>query len=91
MATKDELKQQIEDLNKKISVLDWDKARDQINPSKLATLDNLKKERSELKEQMAEAPEKEEKKEEPVAEETTESSSENNSEEKTAESDSTKE
>jgi hypothetical protein len=45
MATKQELKKLLEDLNRKIAVLEWDKMRDQINPSKLAYLEELRKQR----------------------------------------------
>ncbi len=43
-----ENKKQVEELEKKIKVLEWDKARNQINPSKLSQLEILKKELNDL-------------------------------------------
>ena len=56
METKQELKIQLEELDKKIVVLEWDKMRDQINPSKLAQLEELKKQRDKVIQDMENAP-----------------------------------
>ncbi len=58
METKQELKTQLEELDKKIVVLEWDKMRDQINPSKLAQLEDLKKQRDQTIQDMENAPDK---------------------------------
>lgn len=44
----EELKAQIEDLKKRIAVLQWDKDKNQINPGKLGMLDKLKSELDDL-------------------------------------------
>ena len=68
--TKQDLKKKLEELDRKIVVLEWDKMRDQINPSKLAYLENLKGQRDFVLKEIKTAPEAEEEKKTEKAAET---------------------
>ena len=47
-----EIKEKINDMKKKVMILEWDKGKNQLNPGKQVYLDNLKKEVEKLEEEL---------------------------------------
>ncbi len=52
MAGQTQLEEKLEELQKMIKILEWDRSRQQINPAKMDKLSNLKIKEKELVEQM---------------------------------------
>ena len=52
MTSNQEIKAELEEIERQIKVLDWDKQHNQINPSMAAKLDKLKERKQELEKQL---------------------------------------
>ncbi|MCK4670532.1 MAG: hypothetical protein KAT43_04980 [Nanoarchaeota archaeon] len=52
MENQTQLEEKLEELQKMIKVLEWDRSRQQINPAKMDKLENLKDKEKELVEQI---------------------------------------
>ncbi|MBW3023256.1 hypothetical protein KY308_04075 [Candidatus Woesearchaeota archaeon] len=48
MADEKEIRQKLEDINRKIQIMEWDKSKNQLNPGKLPMLNGLKEEQVKL-------------------------------------------
>ena len=52
MVSEKEVKAQLEDITRKIQVMEWDKSKNQLNPGRFPILNGLKEEQAKIEQQL---------------------------------------